>query len=97
MHKKIRFSGKGEIKEAILIMCKSVWDCLVPLTALIIQVKTKEFSKSLNRNDFTTSNDRLGRFKQHRGIMFKTVCGESASGPKETIGNWKNDILQPNR
>ena len=66
----------------------------ISISGPLLQEKAEIYSKSLGFSDFKASNGWLEKFKRRHDLVFKKVCGESASVNIETCHSWINERLK---
>lgn len=67
----------------------------IPLSGLLVRIKTEEFAAGLGMNGFKASTGWLDGFKERNSMTLKSVCVESASVINHKAANvWKDDVLQ---
>jgi hypothetical protein len=77
-----RFQRNGPaelIDEIVLEWFNRVRNKNVPVSGPIIQAKALEVAREIECDDFKASNGWLENFKVRHNIVFKSICGESAS------------------
>uniref|UniRef100_H3B7F5 HTH CENPB-type domain-containing protein n=1 Tax=Latimeria chalumnae TaxID=7897 RepID=H3B7F5_LATCH len=78
-HKKLRTADYKDVENALFEWFKSVRDENIPLSGPMLAIKADELAKKLGHADFSASQSWMERFKHRRGIVCRTVCGESES------------------
>ena len=71
-------------------MC--IRDRNVPIGGPVLQEKAQQFAVSLGHANFRASNGWLQNFKKRNKIVFKKVCGESASVDDAVCVEWKEQM-----
>lgn len=87
----------ADVDEAVLKWLKQCRDKNLSIGGPILQEKAQHFAEQLGHNGFRASNGWLEKFKKRNDIVFKKVCGESASVDNTVCENWKEklpDIVQ---
>nr|XP_014353309.1 PREDICTED: tigger transposable element-derived protein 4-like [Latimeria chalumnae] len=77
--KKLRTANYKDVENALFEWFKSVRDENIPLSGTTLAIKADELAKKLGHADFSASQSWVERFKHCRGIVCRTVCGESES------------------
>ena len=91
--KRFRSPKYPEVEEALLKWFKTKRDKNVPILGPLLMTKAKSFAEMLGKEDFDASQGWLTRFKERHDIMFKSVCGESASVSQDVMDHWLTQIL----
>lgn len=65
----------------------------VPISGPLLQDKAKSFAVKLGLNSFRASDGWLSNFKKRHNLVFKKICGESASVGQEICLQWKEKLL----
>ena len=64
-----------------------------PISGSLIMAKANSLAEKLNIRDFKVNRGWLYRFKIRRSLIYKTICGESASVTPEMTSKWRNNVL----
>lgn len=91
-HKRVRKSEFPEVEECLLKWFKQCRDQNISVGGPILKEKADAFAKSLGRDNFRASNGWLEKFKQRNDIVFRKVCGESASVDDNVCKDWKEEL-----
>lgn len=92
--KRQRISEFPGLEECLLKWFKQCRDENISISGPLLQEKAEIYSKSLGFSDFKASNGWLEKFKRRHDLVFKKVCGESASVNIETCHSWINERLK---
>jgi len=92
--KKLRTADFADVDKALLIWFKQARSQQVPISGPILMEKAKEIAERMGLPSFSGSTGWLDRFKSHHGIVFKNVCGESASVSTTSTDEWKESNLK---
>ena len=65
----------------------------VPVGGPLLKTKANELAKQFGINDKEASDGWMHQFKQRHSLVFKTICGESASVTPSMIDKWFVDTL----
>ena len=84
------FEGEiyADVEAALLKWFHGVRAKNIPISGALLREKSKDLAKLLGKENFQPSNGWLQCFKDRPGIVFKRVCGESASVDDETVKKW---------
>ena len=77
--KKMRLAKFEDLEESLLKWFKNARSSNIPLNGPLIMAKAEELAKKLGYTDWRASSGWLDRFKKRHDIVFKSICGESAS------------------
>ncbi|XP_033745700.1 tigger transposable element-derived protein 4-like [Pecten maximus] len=55
----------------------------------------EDFAKKLGNPEFRCSNGFIESFKSRRGIVYKSICGESAAVNKDAVSDWIVSAYEP--
>ncbi|XP_064417988.1 tigger transposable element-derived protein 4-like [Latimeria chalumnae] len=77
--KKLCTADYKDVENVLFEWFKSVRDENIPLSGPMLAIKANELAKKLGHADFSASQSWVERFKHRRGIVCRTVCGESES------------------
>lgn len=91
-NKRVRKSEFPEVEECLIKWFKQCRDHNVSVGGPILKEKAEHFAKSFGYNNFRASNGWLEKFKQRHDIVFRKVCGESASVDDSVCKNWKEEL-----
>ncbi|CAI6370038.1 unnamed protein product [Macrosiphum euphorbiae] len=88
-------NGPGELIDKIVLeWFNRVRNKNVPVSGPIIQAKALEVAREIECDDFKASNGWLESFKVRHNIVFKSICGESASTNLTIVNEWKSKISE---
>ena len=90
--KKFRSAAHPEVKDALCEWFKSQRSQNVLLSGPILLEKANDLAQKLGI-EFSASNSWIDRFKQRKGIVSRSICGESAVVNMETVSEWRTDKL----
>ncbi|CAG9563419.1 unnamed protein product [Danaus chrysippus] len=90
--KRRRLAEFPDLEECLLTWFKQCRDKNISVSGPILREKAEEFSKSLGHSSFRASNGWLVNFKKRHELVFRKVCGESASVNKEVCDEWINEL-----
>ena len=85
--KRFRTAKHPDVEEALLKWFKNARD------KNLLMTKARLFADNLGIKDFEASPGWLTRFKERHGIVFKNVCGESASVSRNVVDQWLSDVF----
>ncbi|XP_044576156.1 tigger transposable element-derived protein 4-like [Cotesia glomerata] len=91
--KRQRLAEFPDIEECLLTWFKQCREKNLSISGTILREKAEEFSKSLGHNSFRASNGWLGNFKKCHELVFRKLCGESASINTEVCEEWISELL----
>ena len=83
----------SDVDEAVLCWFKQALAMNVPINGPLLKSKANALAEELRINDWETSDGWLHRFKQRHGMIFKNVCGKSATVTSEMIEKWYQETL----
>ncbi|XP_044586102.1 tigger transposable element-derived protein 6-like [Cotesia glomerata] len=92
--KRRRISEFPGLEECLLKWFKQCRHENISISGPLLQEKAEIYSTSLGFSDFRASNGWLEKFKRRHDLVFKKVCGESASVNVATCNKWTNDRLK---
>ena len=92
--KKLRTADFADVDNALIIWFKQARSQQVPISGPILMEKAKEIAEHMGLPSFSGSTGWLDRFKSRHGIVFKNVCGESASVSTTSTDEWKESNLK---
>ncbi|XP_054276524.1 tigger transposable element-derived protein 6-like [Macrosteles quadrilineatus] len=81
-----------DVDECVLTWLKQCRDKNIPVSGPILQEKAIQYAESLGKKDFCASNGWLHNFKKRNEIIFRKVCGESASVNSNVCDEWKTEL-----
>lgn len=64
----------------------------IPVGGVMLKEKAKSFAISLGIQNFSGSEGWLEKFKKRHNLVFRKICGESASVDTNICENWKNEL-----
>ena len=64
----------------------------INISGTILREKAEKFAKELGHQTFKASSGWLEKFKKRHGIMFRTICGESATVNDQVCNDWKEKL-----
>ena len=91
--KRARSTKHSDIDEAVMIWFKQALSSNVPVGGPLLKTKANELAKQFGINDWEASDGWMHWFKQRHGLVFKTICGESASVTPSMTDKWFVDTL----
>ena len=91
--KRARTAKHSNVDEALLMWLKQKRAMNVPIGGPLMKAKANELAKELGIFDWEASEGWLHRFKERHGLVFKAVCGESASISPALTENWFQEAL----
>ncbi|CAG4979095.1 unnamed protein product [Parnassius apollo] len=83
--KRRRLAEFPDLEECLVSWFKQCHDKNIHVCGQILREKAKEFSKSLGHSSFRASNGWLTNFKKRHELVFRKICGESASVNNEIL------------
>ncbi|XP_072142106.1 tigger transposable element-derived protein 4-like, partial [Dermacentor andersoni] len=92
--KRMRTGAYPELEKALLVWIREARSNKLPLSGDIVAMKARTLATMLGIDDFVSSDGLLTCFKDHHGLVFKSVCGEKASVNQETCATWKDGKLR---
>lgn len=90
--KRAKASEFQDVEKCVLMWLKQCRDKNVPIGGPVLQEKAQQFAVSLGHANFRASNGWLQNFKKRNEIVFKKVCGESASVDDAVCVEWKEQL-----
>lgn len=88
-------NGPGELIDKIVLeWFNRVRNKNVPISGPIIQTNALEVARKIECDNFKASNGWLKSFKVRHNIVFKSICGESASINVTVVNEWKSKISE---
>ena len=91
--KRTRTALHSDVDEAVLIWFKQTLAMNVPINGPLLKSKANALAEELGINDWEASDGWLHRFKHRHGMVFKNVCGESATVSSEMTEKWYQETL----
>ena len=91
--KRLRTAKHPDVEEALLKWFKNARDRNLPISGPLLMTKVRLFAEKLGKKDFEASLGWLTRFKERHGIVFKNVCGESASVSRNVMDQWLSEVF----
>lgn len=91
--KKIRAVEYADVDQALVQWFTQQRSANVPINGPMLQEKARHFAEELGYTDFKGSAGFLNSFKVRHGIIFRAVCGDSASANREGAQQWAENIL----
>ena len=91
--KRARTALHSDVDEAVLIWFKQALAMNVPINGPLSKSKANALAEELGINDWEASDGWLQRFKHRHGMVFKNVCGESATVSSEMTEKWYQETL----
>lgn len=92
--KKMKSCEFKDVEECVLKWLKQCRDKNLPIGGPILQEKAQQFAKDLNHENFRASNGWLQNFKKRHELVFRKVCGESASVDNDVCVQWKDTLAE---
>ncbi|CAH0721898.1 unnamed protein product, partial [Brenthis ino] len=86
--KRRRLAEFPDVEECLQTWFKQCRGKNISVSRPILREKAEEFSKSLGHSSFRASNGWLVNFKKRHELVFRKVCGESASVNNEICDEW---------
>ncbi|XP_050548128.1 tigger transposable element-derived protein 4-like, partial [Daktulosphaira vitifoliae] len=77
--KKNRPSEFPHLEQCLFTWFNQVRQQNIPVSGILIKEKAKSFAEILDISDFTASDGWLSNFKKRHNLVFRKICGESAS------------------
>ena len=90
---RLRGGKNGQVEEALLLWIREARSENVPLDGPIIKDKALEFANHFGQVNFKGSNGWLANFKKRHGLVFRAIRGESASVDRQSVNNWRQNVL----
>ncbi|XP_050522274.1 tigger transposable element-derived protein 4-like [Daktulosphaira vitifoliae] len=87
--KKNRPSEFSRLEQCLFTWFNQVRQQNIPVSGILIKEKAKSFAEILDISDFTASDGWLSNFKKRHNLVFRKICGESASVDNGICENWK--------
>lgn len=81
-----------DLEECLVKWFKQCRDQNVSVGGPILKEKAQAFAKSLGHGKFRASNGWLDNFKKRNNIVFRKLCGESASVNNDVCNEWKTKL-----
>ncbi|XP_057340566.1 tigger transposable element-derived protein 6-like [Microplitis mediator] len=92
--KRQRLAEFPDVEECLLTWFKQCREKNLSISGTLLREKAEEFSKSLGHTSFRASNGWLGNFKKRHELVFRKLCGESASVNTEICDEWIVELLR---
>ncbi|KAL4149360.1 hypothetical protein QTP88_003322 [Uroleucon formosanum] len=87
--KKNRQSEFSRLEQCLYTWFNQVKHQNIPVSGILVKEKAKSFAEMLGISNFTTSYDWLFNFKKRHNLVFRKICGESASVDEGICDDWK--------
>ena len=78
---------------AVFLWIKQARAMGTPISGALIMAKVDSLAEKLNICDFKANRSWLYRFKIRRSLIYKTICGDSASVTPEITREWRSNTL----
>lgn len=92
--KKLKSCEFKDLEECVLKWLKQCRDKNVPIGGPILQEKAQQFAVELGYKNFRASNGWLQNFKKRNELIFRKICGESASVDDGVCLEWKDKLAE---
>ena len=96
IRKRARSAKHGNVDEAVLVWFKQCVAMNVPVNGPLMKQKATEFAHEMGIDAWEASDGWLHRFKHCHGLVFKTICEESATVTPEMVDKWHHETLPRN-
>lgn len=90
--KRMRTGKEDKVDEALYSWFKQTRAMNVPVSGTLMTAAASDLAAEMSIN-FAASSGWLDRFKKRKGIVFKTICGESAAVDTVQTDDWKSTVL----
>lgn len=87
--KKRRLSEFPRIEQCLFTWFNQVRHQNIPVSGILIKEKDKSYAEMFGISDFTASDGWLSNFKKRHNLVFKKICGESASVDEGICNDWQ--------
>lgn len=87
--KKNRPSEFPRLEQFLFTWFNQVRQQNIPVSGILIKEKAKSYAEMLEISDFTASDGWLSNFKKRHNLVFRKICGESASVDNGICDDWK--------
>ena len=77
----------------VFLWIKQARAMVTPISGALIMAKADSLVEKLNIRDFKANRSWLYRFKIRRSLIYKTICGDSASVTPEITREWRSNTL----
>jgi hypothetical protein len=91
--KRQRDAKRDDVDDALLKWFSFARSGNAPISGPILIAKAESLAKDLGYEQWSCSVGWLDRFKKRHNIVFKSVCGESASVNETEADQWKTEVL----
>lgn len=91
--KKMRRANNDDLDKAMFLWFKQARAMGTPISGPIIMAKADSLAEKLGINGFKANRGWLFRFKIRRSLVYKSICGESASVTPEMTSEWMHNTL----
>ena len=91
--KLLRTAKYCSMEEATLIWFKQARAMNLPISGSLLGQKAEQLAQQLG-TEFHANSGWLDRFKNRHGLVFKSICGESAAVSEDAVSDWHKTTLQ---
>ena len=91
--KKMRTAQHADVEEALFQWFKNVCDQNIPISGPTLAAKTDDLAIRFGHTDFTTNHNWVERFNQRRGIVSRSINGESAAVDETVVEDYVSTTL----
>jgi len=81
-----------EINDLLLSWFNGARSRGIPISGPLLQEKARHFAELLKIENFKASNGWLNKFCHRNNIVFRAICGESASVNENDVSDWTSKI-----
>lgn len=85
--------NREALEESLFQWFKQARSMNTPVSGPFLCEKAVALAQELGVENFVPNPGWLTRFKNRKGIVFKTICGEAASVSQETVDKWTEETL----
>ncbi|XP_060859113.1 tigger transposable element-derived protein 6-like [Metopolophium dirhodum] len=87
--KKKRLCEFPRIEQCLFTWFNQVRQQNIPVSGILIKEKAKSYAKMFGISDFNACDGWLSNFKKPHNLVFKKICGESASVDEDICNDWQ--------
>ncbi|KAL4083749.1 hypothetical protein QTP88_029065 [Uroleucon formosanum] len=87
--KKRRLSEFPRIEQCLFTWFNQVRQQNFPVSGILIKEKAKSYTEMFGISGFNASDGWLSNFKKRHNLVFKNICGESASVDEDICNDWQ--------
>ena len=91
--KKMRRANHNSLDTAVFLWIKQARAMGTPISGALFIAKADSLAEKLNIRNFKANHRLLYHFKIRQSLIYKTICGESASVIPEVTREWSSNTL----